>query len=323
MMKVLFITSSSFSGSTLLSFLLNTHPGIATVGEMEGWRTADLETFRCSCGELLKACPFFTSMARVFAQNGLPFDPRDFGTGYRLVSNLRINRYLTEAVPVIRSTWLETLRDAIVRHIPVLAGRIERSNRANLLFMRSALAFKGASVFVNADKSPFRLRYLRALEDIDLNVLYLTRDPRGVVMTLMENRRWDAAMATRMWIRDQENIVRVLREFPAHLHVYYEDLCDSVNEVLGRIHAFAGLPPIPFPGDFKSTEHHILGNSMRLENMGRIVRSERWKKKLTAGDLTAIRNTADTFIRDNPGHPVSGILRRYLADAPAAAPATI
>lgn len=315
MTKVLFITSSSFSGSTLLSFLLNTHPGIATVGEMEGWRTADLETFRCSCGELLKACPFFTSMARVFEQDGLPFEPRDFGTGYRLVSNLRINRYLTETVPFVRSTWLETLRDRIVRYTPVLAGRIVRNNRANLLFMRTALAFKGASVFVNADKSPFRLRHLRAIEDIDLSVLYLTRDPRGVVTTLMENRRWDAVTATRMWIREQENIMRVLQEFPAYLHIYYEDLCDSVDEVLARIHTFASLLPFPFPGDFRSTEHHILGNSMRLESMGKIVRSERWKTKLSAGDLTAIRNTADTFIRHNTDHPVSGILRRYLTEA--------
>lgn len=321
MTQVLFITSSSFSGSTLLSFLLNTHPGIATVGEAEGWRTADLEKFRCSCGALLKSCPFFTAIAKVFEQNGLPFDPRDFGTGYRLVRNLRINRYLTEMVPFIRSSWLETLRDQIVRHTPVLAGRIERNDRANRLFVRTALALKGASVFVNANKSPFRLRYLRAIEDIDLKILYLIRDLRGVVTTFMENRRWDAAMATRMWIREQESIVRVLREFPGYLQIYYEDLCDDVDGTLARIHAFAGLPPRPFPGDFRSTEHHILGNSMRLESMGKIVRSERWKAKLSVDDLEAIRTTADTFIRHNTDHPVNGILRHYLSEAAAAPPA--
>src|SRR3989344_1164205 len=183
MQNVLYITSSSFSGSTFLSFLLNTHPDITTVGEMEGWKDADVNTFQCSCGTVLKTCPFFVKIAGIFGQNNLPFAPNDFGTGYRLIHNTRFNQYLTEALPYIRSTGIEKLRDWVVAHMPGFSKRIDQNNRANVLFMRTALALTGAKVFMDADKSPYRMRYLQRLPDISLRPLYLVRDPRGVVLT--------------------------------------------------------------------------------------------------------------------------------------------
>lgn len=72
-MKLLYVASSSFSGSTLLAFLLNTHPDIFTVSEMEGWNYGENEEFSCSCGNTLEHCPFFNEVAHTFQRDGLPF----------------------------------------------------------------------------------------------------------------------------------------------------------------------------------------------------------------------------------------------------------
>jgi hypothetical protein len=310
MPNVLYITSSSFSGSTLLSFLLNTHPDITTVGEMEGWKDADVNSFQCSCGAVLKTCPYFVKIAGVFEQHHLPFSPNDFGTGYRLVDNTRFNQYLTESLPRIRNTRVEQLRDWMLRHMPGFSKQIEQNNRANVLFMQTALALTGSKVFVDADKSPYRMRYLLRLSDINLQPLYLVRDPRGVVTTFMENRGWDAALAMKVWIKEQLDILRILQEFPHSIRIYYEDLCEDVNGVLAQIHRFAGVTPQPFSGDFQAAQHHILGNSMRLDRIGKIVKSERWKTKLSAGDQETIARIARDFIARHHGHPLSDILAR-------------
>lgn len=82
MAKVLYIACSSFSGSTLLSFILNTHPQMTTVGHTVGYPFTPEEDFRCSCGAPLPECPFFSRMAVVFRENGLPFEYDRFGTRF-------------------------------------------------------------------------------------------------------------------------------------------------------------------------------------------------------------------------------------------------
>lgn len=311
-MKVLYIASSSFSGSTLLSFLLNTHPDITTVGEMEGWKTADENVFPCSCGAVLKTCPFFRKIAEIYRQEGLEFSPRDFGTGYRLAGNERINQYLTEALPWLRTTAVERFRDWLLASLPATARVIARNDRSNIVFMRAALALAGAKVFVDAGKSPYRTRYLRRLADVELHILHLIRDPRGVVTTFMENRGWDASPAMQVWMQEQLDILRILREIPDSMRVHYEDLCDDVNGALGGIHRFVNVPVTAFGGDFQAADHHILGNSMRLDRVGQIVKSERWKTRLSRNDRDAIARKSRTFIARHSGHPLSDILARYL-----------
>ena len=63
MIDLVYIASPSYSGSTLLTFLLNAHRDVATMGELK-WGPIDLETYCCSCGELLTACPFWQDVAR-------------------------------------------------------------------------------------------------------------------------------------------------------------------------------------------------------------------------------------------------------------------
>jgi hypothetical protein len=317
MLRVLFVTSSSYSGSTLLSFLLNTHPRIFTVGEMNGWNYGENETFKCSCGKVLSDCPFFRRISNAFRENDLHFDPRNFGTDYRLAESERLNRYLTGPLPgAIPSTVLEKTRDALVAYVPSFSRLLARQDRANRTFFHTALSYSGAYVFVDACKDPYRLRHLRRIQDIDLHVVYLVRDLRGVVFSNFELRKpgWDAKSATRMWIRQQLNILRIISDFPRTISVYYEDLCDAPDETLAAIHRFIGLDPYPFTGNLKSAEHHILGNVMRLSNVDKIVKNTRWERELSTGDLEAISRTAMDFVHRNKHHPLSKVIQHYLKE---------
>ena len=312
--RVLYAASSAYSGSTLLPFLLNTHPDIAGVGHTQGWDWAADEEFFCSCGKPLAECPFFRSVRDAYERQGLAFDYRDFGTRYELSRNERLNRWLTGNVPVKTFTAAERLRDRLIRLVPPWSRRLELLDRNNRCFMEATLAYHGATVFADGSQDPFRLRHLARIEGLDIHVLHLVRDVRGVVFSNIGKKGWCADTATRMWLDQQTHIVRIAREFGRILTVHYESLCDETDATLKSIHRFVGLEPAGFAGGFKQGDHHVLGNDMRLGD-NRIVRSRRWEREMAAADRDTVETICRAFVEARPDHPVADLARHYL-DAP-------
>ena len=309
--RVLYITCSSFSGSTLLSFLLNTHSSMVTIGHTTGWAFGPDEKFNCSCGEPLQECPFYQSIERAFSESGLPFDIRNFGTNYRLSANERLNDLLVGCLPYVRNSGLEKARDGLVQKIPRWSAILRQQDKANLVLMKSALEHARANVYVDNSHRPHRLRHLQRTGMFDLKVLHLVRDIRGVVLSHMKRRSWNAELATKVWMGEQSNALRIAKEFPHRMLLHYDDLCDDLDNALGRIHKFSGLEPSPFCGDFKRGEHHILGNDMRLRD-GIVSRDTRWQKELSKADLETISRTASEIMTKSGNQDLDELLRPYL-----------
>ena len=309
--RVLYAASSAYSGSTLLPFLLNLHPGIAGIGHTEGWEYGEDEEFHCSCGRTLSECPFFRSVRDAIVASGLPFEFRDFGMQYRIHRSERINRWLTASLPLRSFTAGERVRDRLVRLVPSWARTLDLQGRTNRAFMRATLDYHGATVFSDGAQDPFRLRHLRRVPGLDIRVLHLVRDVRGVVFSNIQKKGWSAEQATRMWLLQQSNIVRIAREFERTMTVRYESLCDDTDATLCAIHRFAGLDAVHFDGEFKQGEHHVLGNDMRLGG-SRITRSRRWEREMTAADRAAVERVCRAFAERRPADPVAGLVRHYL-----------
>lgn len=311
MMKVLFIACSSFSGSTLLSFVLNCHPKITTVGHSVGWRYEEGEEFRCSCGLLLESCAFWTAVAEAFRRKGLPFDFRDFGTRYELVRNDQINRYLTAELPGVRSSRIEALRDATVARMPGWSQTLARQDSANLALIEAALSYAGAQVYVENGHSPYRLRHLSRIKELDISVVHIVRDMRGAVYSYMKNHKWDVETATRIWLAEQANIIRIAGEFEKVKTISYEDFCDRTEETLAGLQEFLGLEPVPYTGDFGQAEHHVLGNAMRLGSK-QISKDLRWQTALSSEDREAIVRAGMAAARSDGHDGLAEIVRGYL-----------
>ena len=313
MAKVLYIACSSFSGSTLLSFLLNTHPAMTTVGHTVGYPFTPEEDFRCSCGAGLPDCPFFSRMAEVFGDHGLPFQYDQFGARFGVSLRGRLSRHMTGNLPWVRSSALEKGRDAMLWSVPGLGSLYRRQLRANEVFISQALAYSGAEVYVDNSHGPYRIRHLRRSSEISLSAVHAVRDFRGVVLSFMNRRGWTAEQAMRAWLREQADIVRVFSEFDQTMTVFYEDVCAETNDALAAIHRFVGLEPQPIPDDFKSVEHHILGNVMR-EGTSTIRLDRRWRTDMSTADRDMIEGSARAFIDRHPGHRLSRILEHHFEE---------
>lgn len=310
--KVLYVACSSHSGSTLLSFLLNDHPEIFTIGHLMGWKFAEDEDFYCSCGALIADCPFFARVATTFAAQGLPFEFNNFGTRYRAVSNRRINSYLTAALPFLNSSPLEKMRDVFVQRIGPFSSRLARQDRANETLIKAGIEYAKAKIFVENSHSPYRLRQLTRIKGLDIRTVHLVRDFRGVSLSNMTRRGWSPELAAKQWAGEQSRITRILPEIGDYMTVYYEELCADTDQVLARIHRFTGIEPARFSGDFKESEHHILGNRMRL-GFSRISTDQRWHSELSNDQREIIERTVLSGLNKGDEGPLAQIVSHYLA----------
>jgi hypothetical protein len=314
-----YILGASHSGSTLLALLLNAHPDVATIGETAPGRMGDVDTYRCSCGELIQKCPFWTSIARRMQERYPDFSLSDFGTRFEFPSSRLINRILRCEH---RGVLLECVRDMALG----LSPRWRRSQRAIMARCHdlavAVLAESGRHVFVDSSKLAHRLKFLLRIPNLNIKVVHLVRDGRAVALTYMKQdefadsrepsrRRGGRGMAAEPtaaslsmeraaneWLcslRSAEHLLARLDK-SRWIRVHYEELCRNPDATLKSIHRFLGTDPRYALSNFRGVGHHIIGNGMRLDTTSEIVLDERWREELQEQDLQAFDKVAGEAI---------------------------
>ncbi len=275
-----FLLGLAHSGSTLLTFLLNAHPEIATIGEIERLRTFipdrwSRKSDSCSCGRPFYECPFWNRVLAGFAARGHGFDEIDYFA------------YRPSQKPVADEK-LKALAESV---IDVSQKRI----------------------FLDASKYPRFLGPLSANPHLDLRVINLYRDGRATVNSwlrhlrhrpaykrLPENWREHALLRPLItgriiweWRRREKERQRALTWLPAgsYYSVKYEELCAAPAGTLEKIFDFLQVDAeADLETGFKSeVEHHIIGNQMRLNRQEKIILDEKWRTQMKPDMLSAFR----------------------------------
>ena len=286
-----FLTSHAFSGSTLTSFLLGAHPEIATVGMLTGpAEHLDLNNYRCSCGQLFQQDPFWQAVTQAVNRYGISYSlEKHMGTRIELGSNKLMRRLRTDS---LRSNSLEKYRDWLMFNLwPGHKQEMQRLVRRNEIFARAILDVSGKPVFLDTSKDPMRMRYLRLSPHIDLYVIHLIRDVRGVVASILSRRDdMDVKQATNHWLVAEHNIRRHLETIPSNrqIEVQYKDITTNTLETLNRLFSFIGVQPLQELADFREVDNHILGNKMRKQSTSEIRVDERWRTVLSEKQLEII-----------------------------------
>jgi hypothetical protein len=295
-LRFVYLTSPPFSGSTLFSFLANTHPEIATVGEMTGpVPSQDPETYQCSCGERIRACPFWKQIAAQMKERDFSFDCGNFATSIRLGNSTQAQRLLSGS---LLSSVLEDMRDGMLKLWPSQNRRLRTVAARIEALAESVLQVTQKSVFLDASKNPMTIRHLSRLPGIELRVVHLVRDVRGAAFSKRKNKdesNWNRAITS--WVRKNRTIERQLQRLTADnwIRIRYEDICRAPADTMNRFFRFCGLQPLVLPQDFSSMRHHIVGNRMRLANFGQIQLDEAWRRMLTPEEVNVAIEIAGTM----------------------------
>jgi hypothetical protein len=193
------IMGSARSGSTVLDVVLGNHPSIESVGEVHklictGWvsreslRGIDPRGLRvpiCTCGKRLdvlyvdtpdEACPFWSSVRREWVERA----DADSIESYPKLQD--------EFEPQERSwrRWPRLLHERRRRSTSFRSyAELTRS------FLESIRAVSGKPTIVDSSKTPVRAFALGMIPGIDLYVVHLVRDGRGVMASRLGSFRED------------------------------------------------------------------------------------------------------------------------------------
>ena len=265
--RVVFIGGYGRSGTTLLERLIGESPEVQTLGEvLYLWKLGLQGDEVCGCGLTFADCAFWQDIGHDAFGGWDQLDQPD----------------------------VAALRHAVVRtaQLPALALRsgstTHRLNRNRLLqvvnpFYRAARRVAGGRVLTDASKHP-AYAYLLRLADVDLRVVLVVRDPRGVAyswrkvmvrpeITSREQLmpRYNVAASALRWVL-YNTAFEALRLLRARLLVVrYEDLVAEPGPTVRRILNFADVP-----GAVESTagwgqtiqlaaQHSAAGNPMRFQ----------------------------------------------------------
>lgn len=283
--RVLFIGGLGRSGTTLLERLLGQLPGVFPLGELTHlWERDILGDEMCACGATFSYCEFWQRIGN-----------SAFG-GWDKVD--------VERIAALRSTVDRT------RHIPALASKRIAKNQYQLIceygsyfqkVYRAVAEDTNSHVIIDSSKHASLAYCLRWCPDIDLRVLHVVRDARGVAyswtkrVTRPESKsgetmtQYSPTKAAILWNAQNAAFSLLRRRGVPVRRVRYERLMERPQKVVASLARFAGFDDtreedITFIEDGFAElgpSHSAAGNPMRF-TVGRIplLHDESWTEAM-------------------------------------------
>jgi hypothetical protein len=281
--RVLYVGGLGRSGTTLIERVLGELPGICALGEVVHlWQRDIRDDERCGCGVRFSECEFWHAVGS-----------KAFG-GW-------------ERVDVHRILALQELVER-TRHIPVLATTRRRDFSALVVeyaeyyakIYEAAAAVSGASVVIDSSKHSALAHCLRHCAEIDLRVLHVVRDPRGVAYSWTktvsrpetdgreEMTRYTPARSAVLWNAHNAAFGLLRQRGVAVRRVRYEDFLANPRGVVNKLAAFVGMDMSTEALEFLGARsvhlgqsHSAAGNPMRFRTGEVELRpDEAWRRSL-------------------------------------------
>ena len=290
--KVLYIGGFGRSGSTLVERILGQLPGFCSAGEIVFlWQRGLLGGQLCGCGVPVPECDFWTRVGKT-AFGG--WDQIDASEMLALQKRVDRNRYIPSMVaPRLRPAAQEDLE----RYTDVLSR-----------LYRGIGEVAGARVVIDASKHASTAFLLRQVPGIDLRVVHLVRDSRGVAYSWTKEVKkpevtgddafmpqYSPSSSGRQWVA-YNLLFDALGVLDKTMILRYEALMAEPRAGLERILAHAGEPvtdeSFAFLGDGwvdLAVDHTVAGNPMRF-HQGRLdLRLDQaWTTKLPERDRKVV-----------------------------------
>ncbi len=287
-----YLASLPYSGSTLVSFLVNLHPQIGTVGEGLGSRIDTSQDYICSCGQAIKDCRFWQAVDQALQERGFESNMvTNNRTRFDLGNDGIIQRLRTGS---LRSNLLEDIRDAVLHFWPGHLAQIKAIAARNEAFASAISQISGKPIFFDASKHHMAVKYLsRYAVNANFRVVHLVRDPRGGVASLLRHHpELSFRQAANLWKTGNLNIERHLGSIPADkkLRIRYEDICTDTEAALNRLCRFCGATDEWEQVHSCPEDNHIIGNYMRLGDAQQIRLDEKWRQTLGVRQLDKIKS---------------------------------
>ena len=171
--KVVYLTGFWFSGATILGRSLKSSNEAIYVGEIRDYWTKGLKkNDQCSCGERFKNCNFWTRVTEEYIS---AFPTEDIGKVSRDLSELEQTKNYFKLRKFLKNkddNHIGQLLDTYLKHTEKLYEIISKVS--------------GKDIIIDSSRLPGRLLALSISTRIAIFPIYIIRDPRGVINSLIK-----------------------------------------------------------------------------------------------------------------------------------------
>ncbi|WP_114424443.1 sulfotransferase [Nocardioides houyundeii] len=287
---VLYIAGWGRSGSTLAERLLAEIDGVTLLGEVVHlWERGVREDQLCACQRPFHQCPFWSEVGRLA-----------FG-GWERVEVDRIAELKSQ---VDRQRRLPRT----VRRRPDAATRAAIEEYAGWFraVYAAAQQVSGARILVDSSKEIPTAVTLSHLEDLDLRVLHIVRDARGVAHSWAKvvarpeadgepMPRFSPARSTALWMSGNLTVQGLAWRGVPVTRLRYEDLVASPAEAVAGAWDALGLPgrpELPMVDDHSielHPSHSVAGNPMRFRTgITELRADDAWRTRMSRSDRAVV-----------------------------------
>lgn len=295
--KYVFLTSSSYSGSTLLAFILGSHSKIISIGEATGLNLdIDPAEYMCSCGQYYLSCKFWGKIEneikkRISAKFSLEkLETKFIPFGREIIDRLQFKD--------LRFEIFEQIRDFLYMCSKKHKTYIDYKVKSCVNLAKAAGKITGKDIFFDTSKTPNAIMHLNRKLECEFKVIFLIRDGRGVLNSFLKKKtKLSEAEITSNWLKINKRIERKLKYIPKEnvCTVLYKDLCKEPEKTLKRIFNFIDVKYENSCLEYWEFDHHIIGNSMRL-NPNRVIKcDESWKNDLSTEQIKNFNKMAGHY----------------------------
>jgi hypothetical protein len=297
-MKVVYIMGAGRSGSTVLDVVLSNHAAIEGIGELmrlTGHGIADNEY--CACGARESDCPFWSEVIQRWQD--------DAGLGgiheYSALQD-KVERLLAQAAP---GRARQHHSDDLARYAHQTCALFEAIGSVSR-----------KDIIVDSSKNRARALALANVKGLDVYLIHLVRDVRGVVWSLKKHfaRNEKAGIpseiqslpvwrASAQWCYVNLESEWVRRQVPPErsMRLRYEDFVSDPGATLIRIGRFietdlTQLADAVADGALLRVNHTIAGNRLRMKGAIKLSLDQEWTCKLEKKEKRIVNTIAGALM---------------------------
>lgn len=288
---VLYIGGWGRSGSTLLERVLSQATGTLALGEVVHlWERGVRLNQLCACGTAFHDCPFWS---RVGADAFGGWDKVDLDRVAHLAGAVDRQRRIPQSAR-------RTPSSAFAAEAVEYAAGFQK-------IYASAAAITGAQVVIDSSKEIPTALVLSQLDDLDLRVLHIVRDSRGVAYSwskVVERPetsdgepmpRFSPVRSTAFWLSGNLTVRGLVHRGVPVTRMRYEDLvADPTGSIESAWQALdlPGCPDIPMVDTHTvnlGPSHSVAGNPMRFRTgVTRLRADDAWRTEMPTRDRRVV-----------------------------------
>jgi hypothetical protein len=285
--KVLYIAGFERSGSTIVNRVLGQIDGFVAWGELRDiWQHGMIENRRCTCGAFFRDCPAWTKILN-----------EAFG-GIDQVNTQEMIRLLKKARVSVLPHYFGVVTDKFFK------SSVEEYLTSLESLYRAIQTTTNSKVIVDSTKASWYGYVLGMLSTIDLYVVHVIRDPRGVCHSLQQHKNkgdtacqwYNPAHASLSWNLKNSAVEMLLNRFRGrYLRIRYEDFVrnpkTAVKLVLDLVQE--EVTQLPFKDDFTvemEIDHIFAGSPSSRSETGavKLRLDERWQNEMQPIDKAVV-----------------------------------